>query len=206
MQPTKPPARHQLNVDIFEECKGGAIGIDNLTVYKGENIKRSDNDGAADLTFAPSKVAFQHDESDSSSSEGSISDADVSPPAQQLEKKYIVYQSCLDCLCRERGKPVSEMLTHGSMVGYKISCLGNCSYIWRSQPQKNKLAEENLLITFAIVLTGYIFGRTSEFSSALNLQLFSQSTFSNIQKEHVFPVVQQAWRAEKTAVVEMFRK
>lgn len=123
-----------------------------------------------------------------------------------LKRSNIVYQSCLDCLCRERGKPVSEMFTHGSMVGYKISCLGNCSYIWRSQPQKNKLAEENLLITFAIVLTGYIFGRTSEFSSALNLQLFSQSTFSNIQKEHVFPVVQQAWRAEKTAVVEMFRK
>ena len=64
---------------------------------------------------------------------------------------------------------------------------------------------ENLLLTSAILVTGSTYTRVRDVASVMNLQLMSCSQFSCIQKEHVFPVVQEAWVKEKASVLDSLK-
>ena len=134
-------------------------------------------------------------------------DLHVATPHNVLESKYIVFNSSLDELfkfCQQCGKPVIEKtrFMKGSMVGYTIRCHGNCLYTWRSQPVVHHLPLGNLLLTAAILGTGCTYSKMNSIAKAMNLKMFSRTTFSKIQKKHVFPVIQEAWVAEKKKVVQ----
>ena len=122
--------------------------------------------------------------------------------------KFVVFESCLEEVLRfcpecRAAVVTRKPFTMGSMVGYRLECHSGHTKIWRSQPTVNRQPVGNLLLTSAILKTGKTYGRLKDIASAVNLQMFSRSSFSRLQRDHVFSVIQEAWeKGEAEYVVE----
>ena len=62
------------------------------------------------------------------------------------------------------------------------------------------MAAGNLLLASAILLSGSTYTKLASLSEILNLKIFSEKTFYNIQDKYLFPVVKEAWEAEQNTV------
>ena len=124
------------------------------------------------------------------------------------DKKYIVFESSLDCLmkfCQQCGSPIieKEMRQNGSMIAYDVTCHSGCMYTWHSQPHVTpQLSCGNLLISAATVISGNSFSGIEAFGEAMNLQLISDTSHQNHKNEEVFPVIQDEWEKERKKVVK----
>jgi len=120
----------------------------------------------------------------------------------QEDRKFVVFQSCLEELlrfCPNCGSPIisKRKFTIGSLVAYEIECNGGHKLTWRSQPIIHHQPLGNLIIAAAILMTGNTFGKINDFANASNMQLISRSVFQRMQREHLYPVIQEAWQKEK---------
>ena len=123
------------------------------------------------------------------------------------ERKFLVFESCLKLLlnfCSKCGGTILESTetTSGSMLSVKMLCVNNHLTCWNSQPLIKNIAAGNLLSSAAILFSGNTFSRVAQFASFLNLKFFSHTTYYNIQKKYLFPVVNKAWKEEKSSVLD----
>ena len=79
-------------------------------------------------------------------------------------------------------------------------------YTWRSQPIKHRQPVGNLLIAAAILMTGNTFAKVNAFAQACNLHLISRSVFTRLQKQYLLPVIQEAWKKERSDVIAEVRR
>lgn len=167
-----------------------------------EESTMQDPEGHEEEEYVP-----QSDEENPSDHELSDTEEAISPDIGMFENNYIVFETCLDELhkfCKECGSPVvsSRRFTSGSCIAYQIECLGKHKYIWHSQPIIHRQPLGNLIFAAGILLTGNTYSRISAIANAVKLKFFSKSVFNRIQREKLFPVIQEAWLKERQSVVD----
>eukprot|EP00794_Sanderia_malayensis_P013302 gene13302-14675_t len=102
--------------------------------------------------------------------------------------------------------PELQTWSVGSMLVVETTCLNqDCRkiYTWRCQPDmpNTKIPAGNLLLSFAILLTG---GSPAKFLRAfeqINLSAISLATFYRHQKEFLFPTIQMHWESYQTSLL-----
>ena len=103
--------------------------------------------------------------------------------------------------CPQCGSPVyerKEQKNTGSQLTLQLQCLQGCDVTWNSQPKVGPMhGVGNLFLTTAITFTGIPFNKFERFADLLNLKFFSDSTFYEIRKNYVTPVVHDRWEEEK---------
>ncbi|XP_077345647.1 uncharacterized protein LOC143989399 [Lithobates pipiens] len=129
------------------------------------------------------------------------------------EKKYIVFESCLDALlfkmrcpekeCCSRIKNLEKQLV-GSMVVVFSTCGGKhrCK-LWQSQPKIKHIAAGNILIAGSIVLSGSSFTKFKELCDFTGIAMFGKSSFHLSQQRFIFPAIDLHWRKDQQEVRNM---
>lgn len=114
-------------------------------------------------------------------------DGDCTSSTPDCEKKYLVFDSCLNMLlkrCPDCGDVIiqHERKTIGSMLSIELTCHSGHTTCWDSQPVVKKKPLGNLLMAASILFTGNTFAAISRFASCFNLQFFSESVYYNTQQ------------------------
>lgn len=161
-------------------------------------------------------VSSDTDGEESSGESDSDSDSDNKPPQFQShilkQRKFIVFEENLDLLlkfCYKCGSPIIEKKKSvvGSMLQYRITCHGGCSYVWASQPNLTpNLPAGNLILSAGILMTGNTYSKIRAFADATNIAMISNTTFQSHQNETLIPVIQEQWQKNREQVVEEMRE
>ena len=197
--PEDSTRQHKMNV----QCAAG------LKQKFFDHCYPSDVEPQSDPFSSP--LASCTDESDYESSDGAQSSSSCSTNSEvdletQDEQKYIIFKSCLSLLlrhCPSCGSTVynCQESTSGSMLSVLIFCVNGHEISWNSQPLINRMPAGNLLASAAILFSGNTFSRISQLASFLNLKFFSHTTFYDIQKKYLIPVVNEAWAEHKRGIL-----
>ena len=118
------------------------------------------------------------------------------------EKKFLVFDLCLSTVlkrCPECGDVIAQCdrKTTGSMLSVQLTYHSDHMINWDSQPVVKRKPLGNLLLEASILFTGNTFAAINRLASCLNLQFFSESVFYDTQQKYLFPVINDAWEAEK---------
>ena len=182
-----------------------------LTLF--EQVYRSDEESANAPPLSPLAVYDNDDDEEykcemTDNAGSSSDDTDYELDSKENpERKFLVFESCLKLLlkvCSKCGGTIFESTetTSGSMFSVKMLCVNNHLTCWNSQPLIKNIAAGNLLYSAAILFSGNTFSRMAQFASFLNLKFFSHTTFYNIQNKYLFPVVNKAWKEERSSVLD----
>ena len=182
-----------------------------LTLF--EQVYPSDEESENDPPVSPLAVDDDDDDEEykcemSDKAGSSSDDTDYELDSEEHpERKFLVFESCLKLLlnfCSKCGGTILESTetTSGSMLSVKMLCVNNHLTCWNSQPLIKNIAAGNLLSSAAILFSGNTFSHIAQFASFLNLKFFSHTTYYNIQKKYLFPVVNKAWKEEKSSVLD----
>lgn len=122
------------------------------------------------------------------------------------EKKYLVFESCLDVLLlnmRCQQEDCSENIqrydkhTVGSLLVVFATCRrGHRCKLWESQPRVNGVGAGNVLLATILVLTGSSFTKIKGLCDIIALQIFSESSFHRYEDTFIFPSIDQWIREE----------
>ena len=167
-----------------------------------------DSDGNQSVCISDDISAY----SPGSSSEDNCTDdeEEIQVPVPE-EKKIIVCQSQLNKLfrvCQDCGSIITAKTKHfqGSMFIMKTTCLNGHLNTWQSQPLVNGTAFANLLIPAAILFSGNTYKSINNFAEFLNLQFVSSSHFYCIQKNLLFPAIQNAWNTSQSDIFQQLKQ
>ena len=138
-------------------------------------------------------------------------ECESAPIVTKQPKNYIVSEEALNKLfkvCFTCGQAVLEQtkLMTGSMVSVKSTCINGHINTWNSQPYVDGMPLCNLLIPAAILFTGNTFTPIEHFSSCLNLEIVSKTTFYKVQNKYVFPVIHNTWHIHQKQVLQSIKE
>ena len=133
------------------------------------------------------------------------------PIVTKRPKNFIVSEEALNKLfkvCITCGQAILDQskFIKGSMVSVKSTCINGHINRWDSQPYVNGMPLCNLLIPAAILFTGNTFKPIEHFSSCLNLQMISKTTFYKVQNKYVFPVIHNTWHNHQKQVLQSIKE
>ena len=83
------------------------------------------------------------------------------------------------------------------MLSVQLTCHSGHMINWDSQPVVKRKPLGNLLLAASTLFTGNTFTAINRLASCLNLQFFSESVYYDTQQKYLFPVINDAWEAEK---------
>lgn len=184
---------------------------DDESVVANENDDDEDEDDADDEDldphWLPGEVGEENLFTDDNLSSEDENDGDCTCSTPDCEKKYLVFDSCLDKLlkrCPDCGDVIikRERKTIGSMLSIELTCHSGHTTYWDSQPVVKRKPLGNLLMAASILFTGNTFAAISRLASCFNLQFFSESVFYDTQKKYLIPVVNEAWEAESRRQID----
>uniref|UniRef100_A0A803K582 THAP-type domain-containing protein n=1 Tax=Xenopus tropicalis TaxID=8364 RepID=A0A803K582_XENTR len=125
------------------------------------------------------------------------------------ERKFIVFEHCLDILfhlvrCQYQienccDAPVVEIKKKidGSQLSVKLTCPnGHQALFWRSQPVIKSTSAGNVLMAASVLLSGSSFRKVHEMYSILGVSTISHTTFYNYQRAYLFPSIDYHWQQE----------
>jgi len=170
-----------------------------LSVLETSFVSEADTIQSKDLDFVP-----EEEETSSSSDEEEFSSKEIS------DRCFLVYESKLKELlkfCPKCGSPIDKSQIHehqntGSQLILQLLCISGCSFKWKSQPIVGALhGLGNLFLTACITFTGIPFNKFDRFAWLLNLKFFSDSTYYQIRKNFVAPVVHDCWTEEQKKTI-----
>ncbi|XP_078670415.1 uncharacterized protein LOC144910817 isoform X2 [Branchiostoma floridae x Branchiostoma belcheri] len=101
---------------------------------------------------------------------------------------------------------VYETFSTGSALTLKYTCpKSHCGY-WHSQPHVGDTTsfEGNLLLPAAIIIAGGTFTKFSDIAQTLSLQCFGETQFKEVQRNVVFPVIDEHYLSEQQGVLSLF--
>ena len=183
---TSPPPLYEVDVVLRTTTEDDEIVFGN---ENGDDSGDDDDDDDArddedlDPHWLPGEEKFTHDDNLLSEDEN---DGDCTCSTPGCEKKYLVFDSCLNELlkrCLNCGDVIIqiERKTIGSMLSIELTCHSGHTTYWDSQPVVKKNPLGNLLMAASILFTG--------------------NTFAAISR-YLFPVVNEAWEAESRRQIE----
>ncbi len=165
-------------------------------------------------------------EDESSSSSSSNSDEESTLPLTLEDvaidgvtsKKFMVFEGQLyDLLrhsrCRQCGKVLllegsidDYISVEASALSFKAECIEGHPFQWRSQPVLGignaAMYAGNLLLSAALLFSGNQYAKVSHFASLLNLGFISSSSYTNHQKDYLFPAVHESWTNQRAVIWE----
>lgn len=208
VQPDDPPDNSSFvicveKVDPKHEKEGAyPTHTEQIAEYVVEDFMYED-DHDNDPTFEPHPEEMADDEVDEEWS----SAFDVKKFV--YENKYIVFESCLDRLfyrikCHKCFSSVVSInkVPYGTGMLVTLKCIDDHEvYKWTSQPVVGKMHVGNLLSASSILYSGLTFSRLSSFASLLNLQFFSKTLYSSIQRDYLVPEVNACWETHQKALL-----
>lgn len=152
--------------------------------------------------YQPTPGTTSDDDQTASSLDTSMN---TTSPSVVQEKKFIVFESCLDQLfqrCSVCGKGVlnTRKFVVGSCLSIITECCADHTIKWSSQPNIRGMASGNLLLPASILFSGGSYNKFYHLSELLNLQIISSSEFYRIQDAYLFPVVAEAWKLHQETV------
>lgn len=84
---------------------------------------------------------------------------------------------------------------------YQTMCSAGCNNTWHSQPLIRAMPLGNLLLSGAVLFTGGHYAKMSDFAEILNLGFISESTYYSIQGTYLYPVVENTYNLQQTAIL-----
>ncbi|XP_068135336.1 uncharacterized protein [Hyperolius riggenbachi] len=128
------------------------------------------------------------------------------------ERKFIVFESCLDKLlfhllcpttsCNRRIKGITKQSMGSLLVVYSTCEAGHQSRLWESQPMIKDFGAGNLLLAASIVLNGASYTEVKEICNLASIQIFEHSSFRQYQDKFIFRAIDYHWIMEKTKIKE----
>ncbi|KAG0429602.1 hypothetical protein HPB47_023472 [Ixodes persulcatus] len=129
-------------------------------------------------------------------------DSSVRPERETLslvrERKFIVFESCLDLLlgkCQVCATPlihVDKSVVGCSLQVYSICRSGHVND-WCSQPIIKRKPVGSILMAAAILFSGSCIKKTPRTLTSMGIVCFSYGTFFNIQKAFLLPSIEKVW-------------
>ena len=195
--------------DFFGLCDQGTqtdfCGDENLLPYSEDELdsETETTSPQKDPSYIPSKSEESDDAEEEEILKIDTKSRQIKTP--QSDFKFVVFMQQLDELlqrCPACGAVVrkKETATQGSQLCVTLKCVNGHVKNWKSQPMLKGMAAGNLLLASAILLSGSTYTKLASLSEILNLKIFSEKTFYNIQDKYLFPVVKEAWEAEQNTV------
>ncbi|XP_063289955.1 uncharacterized protein LOC134574821 [Pelobates fuscus] len=141
------------------------------------------------------------------------------PSSEDLvsEKKFIVFESCLDELLRTVqictydnfcNAPIiyKEKVVTGSLLTIYSMCEANhrC-LLWRSQPMLGRRSCGNILASAAILFSGLHFTKVSELFKIFGVPFISESVHYIYQKKFLFPIIDLHHQTDRKAILNTLR-
>ena len=113
-----------------------------------------------------------------------------------IRTKYIVFKQELSKLFKYRPECGAAVIkryqsTQGSQLFVTLECMNNHMYSWKSQPMLEGMAAGNLLLSSSIFHSGSIFTKVASLADILNLKIFNEKTFYNIQHKYLLPITNE---------------
>ena len=188
-----------------------------LTRDFGCGIENNDNNNEFEASFSSVASIYEEDsdyEPDSSDC-SDIEDEEVNPSTVLNSNTndvnaYIVFWPmllqlltfCLNCRC---AASITNIITRGSQLTVTLLCINGHQTSWNSQPSVRGMSQGNLLISASILFTGNTFGRISELFNTAKVKFFSKSTYNEIQRNYLFPVINKWYISTKKVVLNELR-
>ncbi|KAM7290133.1 uncharacterized protein ISCGN_002899 [Ixodes scapularis] len=119
-------------------------------------------------------------------------------PSLVKERKFIVFESCLDLLlgkCQVCAAPlihVDKSVVGCSLQVYSICRSGHVND-WCSQPIIKRKPVGSILMAAAILFSGSCVKKTLRTLTSMGIVCFSYGTFFNIQKAFLLPSIEKVW-------------
>ncbi|KAE8578884.1 hypothetical protein XENTR_v10023813 [Xenopus tropicalis] len=170
-------------------------------------------DGFMDFTLSSYKVRHSIQNTFGSTEHTLPMDNDVAALDVVHQRKFIVFESCLDVLLRKLScgfgvncsAPIVGLEKH--VEGSYLSVVGRCSkghrfHLWDSQPVVGDVALGNLLTSAALLFSGSRFYKVEEMSRLLGLQLISRDVYHKYQRTLLFPTIDHHWLYERKLLKE----
>ncbi|KAK3107168.1 hypothetical protein FSP39_008415 [Pinctada imbricata] len=160
----------------------------------------------------------KYDESDPDWMESDDSDDDYRPLGcssdtdPSSEKKFIVYQDCLEQLfpksCSDCGREFQwkERKVIGTCLFVKMSCgVCFCQWEWSSQPMSGTMPWGNLIIGAAILFSGSSALRVINMMNFASISCFSQRTYTSMQSAYLVPTISTVWTNKQEMMLDELR-
>lgn len=174
------------------------------------DVSDSDDGGSGDESSSPFKDRVS-DVSYEVSHDSSSSEDEEATKEQTIlfQKKYIVFEDNLRSLfnqipcphCGLYADDVREFIT-GSLLHVKLFCLNSHLILdWKSQDMFGKVGAGNVLASAAILFSGNTFSRVSQFAEFLGVPFISKSTFYQVQKSVLNPIINQEYLLQQEAIL-----
>ncbi|XP_053322031.1 uncharacterized protein LOC128496430 [Spea bombifrons] len=220
------PSSGATHVKTTKKCKAPAPnpepppGADSSALLERHEAPRPWQSSQTRKTLPPNKTTRFNAKSQPYGSMATVSDAsaerEISESDLASERKFIVFESCLDDLlykatcrhgdgCTARIRKL-EKHVNGTSLSVTGHCLsGHRSHLWHSQPTTGDIAAGNVLTAAAVLFSGSSFRQLQEMSHLLGLQQISLSAYQKYQQEYLFPTVDLHWRQERLRLRDAFR-
>lgn len=135
------------------------------------------------------------------------------PSNPVTERKFIVFESCLDELlmssrCKGKlGCTGSIVRIKKYRVGSALAVMGFCSrghkfHLWKSQPSIGKMPVGNLLLSAGIFCSGSNFAKVESMFEFIGIYGIRRSTYYNNQKKYLFPTINYHWQQNRQQILE----
>ena len=201
-----PPPLYEVELVLSTATEDDKSVVGNEKGDGGIDVDDEDDRDDEDLEphWLPGEEKFTDDDNLLSEDEH---DGDCTSLTPDCEKKYLVFDSCLNKLlkrCPACGDVIIQQQrnTLGSMLPIEVTCHKGHTTYWDSQPVVKKKPLGNLLMAASTLFTGNTFAAVSRFASCFNLQFFSESVYYDTQQKYLIPVVNEAWEAESRRQIE----
>ena len=103
--------------------------------------------------------------------------------------------------------PITSMAKRNivSMVAISYSCINGHSPHFNSQPPMNAMPAGNLILSAATLLSGNTFASINSFGNFCNIPLISKTKCFDIQKQFLWPALNNAWKStyQKQVISEL---
>ena len=84
-------------------------------------------------------------------------------------------------------------------------CIEGHQSQWRSQPLIGTMALGNLLVAASILFTGNTYTRIKEFCDLLSLPIVNKSTFMDMQRKYLFPVINHFYIEQRKQIISQLK-
>lgn len=160
----------------------------------------------------PHETSFHIGDSSGNSDIDEESFAEEIQCSPERERKFIVFESCLELLlarltcpvCNSPQNQISKFVM-GTLLKIKIECIeGHTIVNWASQPLLGQMPAGNLLCSVATLFSGETYQHMKNFADFMNLAYISRSVYFKIQRELLIPAVNEKYGEHVCQIHEEF--